>query len=206
MNGAKMGVLGVAGVAVVGSAALLFGGAGAGTASAQSGGDGSAYSIDAVHSNVLYRVMHLGTAYHYGRFDSFEGSFWLDPSDVENSRISVTVETESVNSGHEGRDKHLRNADFFDSKQFPRATFESRSVRRVDGDTVSVSGDLTLRGVTKPVTVEFDITGSGVHPRGGEIAGVHGEVEINRLDFGVDYLPDGLGREVKLILSFEGRR
>lgn len=162
------------------------------------------YDIDAVHSSVGYKIKHLDVAYHLGRFDKFSGEVVLGATAAESS-VRITVDTESVSSGHPDRDKHLRNQDFFDVKQFPEATFTSTKVAAKDADTFTVSGTLALHGVEKPVTFDMDFVGAkDAGERNGYKSGFFGELAIQRRDFGMDTYPDDvLGNEVVLTFAIE---
>jgi polyisoprenoid-binding protein YceI len=162
------------------------------------------YTIDPVHSSVTFRVKHLGVSYSFGRFDEIAGSFTLDAEKAENSKVSVEVKTGSVDTGNGKRDAHLKSPDFFDAKQFPTATFTSTSVKSAGDKKYSVTGDLALHGVTKPITIEMELVGRGEGMRGEQLAGVFGTVTLKRSDFGINYMPDGLGDDVLLTVSFEG--
>lgn len=163
-----------------------------------------AYDIDPGHSTVMFRAKHLGVSYSYGRFNEFAGQFTLDSAKPENSKVSVEIKTASVDSNDEKRDGHLKSPDFFDAKQFPTSTFTSTSVKKGKDGHYAVTGDFTLRGVTKPVTLDIEEIGSVKDPRFGERTGFHGMVTIKRSEFGVNYMPEGLGEDVLITISVEG--
>lgn len=165
-----------------------------------------AYTVDAVHSAVLFRVKHLNTSWSYGRFNAIAGTFLLDGATPANSSIDVTIQAESIDTASEGRDKHLRSPDFFSSKEFPTITFKSTSVKKVKENTFEVVGDLTLRGVKKSITTTIEQTGAGPGMRGGEIAGLHTTFTVKRSEFGMNYMPQGLGEDVEVTVSLEGGR
>lgn len=166
-----------------------------------------AFAVDNVHSSVLFRIKHLSVAYNYGRFNTVSGEFLLDGTNPENSVLNVTVQAESVDTNNAGRDKHLRSQDFFSAKEFPTITFVGKSFKKGTGSTFEVTGDLTLRGVTKPVTVTIDDTGTGKGREGGEVAGLETRFTIKRSDFDVSYLVGpALADEVTLIVALEGGR
>jgi polyisoprenoid-binding protein YceI len=164
-----------------------------------------AYAVDTVHSSVIYRIKHMDVAYHYGRFNEFSGSFLLDAENPSASVIDLTIQTASVDSGNEGRDKHLRNPDFFDVEQFPTATFVANSVRKTSDDTFETTGEFTLHGVTKPITVTIHHTGAGQGRGGVQIAGMESTFTIKRSDFNLGK-PGGVGDEVRITVSLEGAR
>lgn len=169
-----------------------------------------AFKVDAVHSAVVYRIKHMDVSYHYGRFDQVEGTFLLDKDNPSASVISITVPVDSVNSGNGGRDGHLKKADFFSVKEFPTITFKSTKVA-AKGESggypaFEVTGDLTLHGVTKPVTVEVRHTGQGKGQKG-EVAGLETTFTIKRSDYGMNFMVGkGLGDDVTITVSLEGGR
>jgi polyisoprenoid-binding protein YceI len=187
-------------------AVLLSAGMIAGLASAQAqdapAASGGAYKVDTAHSSVIFKVKHLETANFYGRIDDVSGSFDLR----DGGSVNVVIKTESVNSGNEKRDQHLRGPDFFSSKEFPEATFRSKSVRKTGDKTYEVAGDLTLHGVTRPLTVKIEETGAGKGRRGEALLGIETRFTIKRGEFGMNYMPGPLSDEVELIVALEGAR
>jgi len=159
------------------------------------------YSIDAAHSFVIFRINHLGISAAYGRFDAFSGTFKLDGGTP--SALTFELDAESVDSGNADRDKHLKSPDFFNAKQFPVIQFTSREIK-AHGDHFEVSGDLTMLGVTKPLSFMVKHTGEGKDPWGNFRTGWHGEFTVKRSDFGMSYMLEGLGDEVTLLVSIEG--
>lgn len=145
------------------------------------------YKIDPSHSEVGFKVRHF-LSKTPGRFAKFQGTIQIDEKDITRSSVEVSIDTASVNTDNDSRDKHLRSADFFDAEKFPAMTFRSTSVREVAKGKLEVTGDLTLRGVTKRIT--FPITNVGVinSPFGDVRAGfIDGTLKINRKDFGVSW-------------------
>lgn len=161
------------------------------------------YGVDLGHSNILFKCKHLGVSYQWGRFDKFDGEFILD-ADAAASSVSITVDASSVNSNSQGRDKHLRNSDFFNVKQFPEMTFKSTEVTMGEGDAYTVVGDLTFHGVTKSVTMDVTKVGEADTGKMGQRAGFEGTFTIDRMDFGVDTYADMLGHDVTLMFAIEG--
>jgi polyisoprenoid-binding protein YceI len=196
---------------VVGSVGLLAGfGAGPAPAPAPGVVGADSYKVDPVHSSVVFRIRHSGVSNFYGRFNEFSGSFQFDPSAKTGGEFSFEVQTESVDTGNGKRDDHLRNADFFNSRQFPTISFASTGLEHVEGDMYRLTGDLTLQGETRAVTAELEWLGTGTGPTGAAIAGFEARFEVKRSDFGMTkYLaPDnsdngGLGNTVTLIVSVE---
>lgn len=163
------------------------------------------YEIDTkgAHASINFAVQHLGYSWLVGRFDNFSGDFSYDPAKVQDSKISVTIDTKSVNSNHAERDKHLRSADFLNVDKFPEAKFVSTKIVK-DGDDFDIVGDLTLNGVTKSITIEVDKIGEGKDPWGGHRVGFEGETEINMRDFNIKMDLGPASQVVKLELHVEG--
>jgi polyisoprenoid-binding protein YceI len=122
------------------------------------------YRIDPVHSFIIFRVKHLNTGFAYGRFNSFSGTIVVDEKNPANSSIELEIDANSVDTGNSQRDDHLRNPDFFNARQFPKITFKSTRVRKINDTTVEVQGDLTMRGVTRPITRAGNLHRQGAQP------------------------------------------
>jgi polyisoprenoid-binding protein YceI len=176
-----------------------------GTTAAPARAAAEVYTVDPVHSYVLFKVKHMDIAYAYGRFNEFSGTISWDAANPAASTISVEVKTQSVDTGNKDRDAHLTNPDFFNAAQFPTMTFKSTAVKKVDATHLEVTGDLSLHGKTKSVTFAVEHAGPITHPRAGTVAGFHAEFPIKRSDFGVGK-PEGLGDEVRLTLSLEAKK
>lgn len=161
------------------------------------------YKVDPVHSTMVFRITHFNTAPFYGRFNAPTGSFALDE---QGGAFEISVPAANVDTANAKRDDHLRGPDFFNAKQFANITFKSTNVKKVDDRNYEVAGDLTLHGVTKPITVKVEKTGEGKDPRGVQRAGAHAQFTIKRSDFGMDYMQGGLGDEVTLMVGLEGTR
>ncbi|MDC0611465.1 YceI family protein [Vibrio sp.] len=162
------------------------------------------YVIDTqgAHASINFKVSHLGYSYTIGRFNTFEGTFSYDPEAIDSSKVSVKVDTTSLDSNHAERDKHLRSADFIDASKYPTATFVSKKVEdKGDGD-IAITGDLTLHGKTKPVTIDAEFIGAGDDPWGGKRAGFQGETTLNLADFDIKAM--GLVDKVEMHLYVEG--
>jgi len=171
----------------------------------------STYSVDAVHSGAVFSIRHAGVSNFHGRFDALNGEFTFDPSDPSSGSFKAEIPIESVNTGNGKRDDHLKAADFFNARQYPVATFESSSVAATGEENVyELKGDLSLHGVTKPITATMTWIGTGEF-RGKPVAGLEAEFSIKRSDFGITtYLaPDGgegggLGNTVNVTIFVEG--
>ena len=166
---------------------------------------GKAFQVDKVHSSTIFGIKHLGVGYVYGRFNTIGGQFVIDPTNLKDSSVEITIKVESIDTGDEARDKHLRGTDFFNAKVFPDATFKSAAIKKAD-DGIEMTGDLTIHGVTKRITVPLEFVGEGKDPWGNYRAGFHSEFTIKRSDFGINYMPEGLGEDIRMIISMEGVR
>jgi polyisoprenoid-binding protein YceI len=167
------------------------------------------YGVDLVHSSLIFKIRHAGMANFYGRFNDFDGEIHFDQADPTNSTLAFTVQTASVDTNNSSRDGHLRNADFFNSRQFPTIEFKSTGVKPTGDGVYELTGDLTLHGETRPVAARLtDITTGKV--RQNDAMGFEATFSIKRSDFGITkYLaPDGgegggLGNTVELIVAIE---
>jgi polyisoprenoid-binding protein YceI len=161
------------------------------------------FKIDPVHSSIAFGVKHLGITNFYGRFNDVSGQVVFDKDDPSKSSVEVTIPVESIDTHDEKRDQHLKSPDFFNAKQFPMLVFKSTSVEGT-GDNYKATGDLTLHGVTKPLTLEIK--------RGPDSQGTEGEIRgggetrftIKRSDYGMNFMQGALGDEVTVFLSLEG--
>ena len=166
-----------------------------------------AFKIDTVHSFALFRVKHMNVSYSYGRFNKIEGSFLIDPTKTDGNSVDVTIQTDSVDTNNEARDKHLKSTDFFSAKEFPTMHFVGTSFKKSGDNAVEVTGDLTLHGKTKSITVTIDSGGTGPGMRGGgEVSGAETKFTIKRSDFGMNGLVGPVGDEVTIVVSLEGGR
>lgn len=166
------------------------------------------YSIDTegMHAFIHFSIPHLGYSNLIGRFNRFSGSFEYDADKPGDSKIEVTIETASIDSNHAERDKHLRAEEFLDVSNYPEAKFVSTSYEPESAETGTLTGNLTLRGVTKPVTIEVTKIGEGPDPWGGYRVGFTGTTRIALADFGITKFLGKKSTEVELILDIEGVR
>jgi polyisoprenoid-binding protein YceI len=165
------------------------------------------FTIDGGHSSVVFGIEHLGVSYVYGRFNALAGSFDLDEANPAKSHVKVVIQAAGVDTNSDGRDKHLRSPDFFNAEQFPEITFESKKVTHADGPVYKLEGELSLHGVTKPLSVQAELVGKGDRgQRFGYRGGFRTGFKIKRSDFGMTFMPDAIGDEVEVIASFEGVR
>ena len=164
------------------------------------------YNIDGNHSMVVFKVNHLGVSNAYGRFNDIAGSFKFDPAAPAKSSIEITIKTESVDTHQERRDTHLRSPDFFNAKQFPVITLKSKSIKKNDDGTYEVAGELNLHGVKKDITVTATHVGSGEDHRGTYRSGFETTFTLKRSDFGMNFMPQGIGDDVTIMINVEGIR
>jgi len=163
------------------------------------------YTVDPTHSFVEFRIQHLGYSWLYGRFNTMRGEFSHDTSNPQASRITVEIETSSVDSNHAERDKHLRDDEFLDVKKFPTATFTTTGYTG-SADEGTMTGELTLHGVTRPVTLKVRKLGEGDDPWGGYRAGFVATTTLDRRDFGIDRNLGPASWTLELELGIEGIR
>jgi polyisoprenoid-binding protein YceI len=157
------------------------------------------WTIDPVHSEVSFVVRHMMVSKVRGRFDKFEGTITTAPDPLQSS-VAATVDLSSVNTGNDTRDNHIRSEDFFHTEKHPTMTFRSTGVR-ADGDDFLLDGDLTLRGVTRPVTFKLEVNGFGPDPYGGTRVGFSATTEINRNEWNVSYNGPIPGAGTGMVLS-----
>ena len=164
------------------------------------------YKLDGVHSMVIFRIKHLGVSYTYGRFNDVSGTVKWAGSNPAGASFDVTIKAASVDTNEPRRDQHLRGPDFFDAKQFPTIRFKSTNTEAGEGGAFKLTGNLTLHGVTQPITVTFQQIGEGKDPWGGYRAGFESTFKIKRSDFGMTKILNAAGDEVTLMVSLEGIR
>lgn len=149
---------------------------------------GATYKIDTggAHASINFETLHLGYSVLAGRFDSFEGSFDYDADNPTAGSVTLTIDAKSINSNHEKRDNHLRSADFFDVENHPSASFTSTGIKTSGEKTAMITGNLTIRGITKSVELDAAFIGEGDDPWGGYRAGFQGSTTVKLADFGMD--------------------
>ncbi|MCZ6597348.1 MAG: YceI family protein [Planctomycetota bacterium] len=170
--------------------------------------DGTTYAIDPTHSQVLFRIKHLGVSYNYGRFNDVSGTVVIDEDRASKSSIEVVVKADSVDTNNGNRDNHIKSPDFLSAKEFPTITFKSKKVTQ-KGNTWKVTGDLTLHGVTNEIEVEVEHVGTGTGPRGGTLTGFETVFEIDPTDYEIRWIaehPDMLGPEIRMIIAIEAAK
>jgi len=164
------------------------------------------FRADAVHSSAVFSVLHLGIARFYGRFNGISGGFQLDLEHPERSSVTLEIDAASVDTHSEGRDRHIRSDDFLAAETHPTLSFRSTSVKRVADDRLEVTGELTLRGVTRPLRTEVELVGAGETFFGDFRTGVEARFGVDRTEFGIDGVPGGVGNEIDFVISLEAIR
>ena len=162
------------------------------------------FEVDAVHSALVFRIRYANVSTFFGRFNEFSGTFSVDEKDLSKTTFDLRVKAESVDSGNKRRDGHLTSPDFFSAKEHPEIAFVSKSVNVLEDKTLEVTGDLTLRGVTKSVKAEVSYGGQVEGRRGGTRAGFDGKLTIQRKDFGVSFGEGQLGADVTIEMGLTG--
>jgi polyisoprenoid-binding protein YceI len=145
------------------------------------------YTLDLAHTRIGFSARHAMVTKVRGQFNEFTGSVFLDAENPANSKVEITIKAASVDTRNADRDAHLRSNDFFAMEEYPEITFRSTHVEQASEDEYYVTGDLTIRGTTKPVTVNFQLTGSAADPWGNFRVGFEGQTTINRKDWGVSF-------------------
>lgn len=166
------------------------------------------YEIDTTHSNVGFAVKHLMVSTVQGNFTDYTGTIEFDKDNLSGFKADVTIQAKSINTQLEARDNHLRTSDFFDIENHPMIIFKSTKIVS-QGDGYEITGDLTIRGVTKEITIPLTIEGPVQSPFGAEVIGLSGEAQINRQDFGVSWnkqMDSGgliVSDNVKIVINIE---
>ena len=145
------------------------------------------YTLDPSHSRLGFVARHAMVTKVRGSFNEFEGSGHFDAENPANSHLALIIQANSIDTRNEDRDGHLKSNDFFDMETYPEIKFASTAVEKVDDDNYRVTGDLTIKDVTKPVTVDFEYTGTAVDPYQNQRIGFDGSTTVNRKDWGVNW-------------------
>jgi polyisoprenoid-binding protein YceI len=167
------------------------------------------WRIDASHTSVGFAVKHMMISTVRGHFGAVDGTVRADPNDWTRSSIEVSIQADSIDTREDKRDAHLRSADFFDVEQYPTITFKSTRIESGGSHRYRVTGDLTIRGVTKPVTLDVAEEGQRKDPWGGERAGFSASATVDRSEFGLNWnqaLEFGgwlVGNEIKIVLDVQ---
>ncbi|HEX5087428.1 MAG TPA: YceI family protein [Nocardioides sp.] len=144
------------------------------------------YTIDPAHTRLGFSARHAMVATVRGQFTDFTGTAHVDTANPADSKVELSIVANSINTGQQQRDDHLRSGDFFESEQYPNITFTSTDVTR-DGDDWTITGDLTIKGVTHSISVPFEYTGSAQDPFGNTRIGFEGAATLNRKDWGLSW-------------------
>jgi polyisoprenoid-binding protein YceI len=170
------------------------------------------WNLDVVHSTVGFWVRHLMVSKVHGSFSKWTGSVSFDEKAPEASKVSAEIDVASIDTKDAGRDGHLRTPDFFDAEKFPKITFKSTKVEKVSDGNYKLTGDLSMHGVTKPVTLDVEYGGRATHPQMGERVGFSAKGHLNRKDWGLSYnqvLDAGgvaLGEKVEIAIEIEATK
>ncbi len=188
--------------------ALAVAGLLAGAAAAPAAAQPVEWAFDDTHLHLEYAVNHLGFSTSRGDFSDLQGTLMLDDANPANSSVSVTIGAASLNTRHEPRTNHLVGADFFDVDNHPTITFVSSAVEPTGDNTANVTGDLTILGVTKPVTLDVTLTGRGPNPFNPavEVVGFQATTTILRSEFGMGFGIPAIGDEVEITIDLEATR
>jgi polyisoprenoid-binding protein YceI len=161
------------------------------------------FTVDPVHSSISFMIPHAGISTIHGRFNDFSGTFVIDSAEPTKSSFSLAIKIESVDTNNKKRDDHLQADDYFDVKKFPAITFQSTKVRAVDGG-YEVTGDLTIHGVTNPITMQLKGGQKTVEfPKGTSRVGVVTSVVVKRSEFGMKTALGSLGDEVQIEIGLQ---
>ena len=145
------------------------------------------YAIDPTHSRIGFVARHAMVTKVRGSFNEFEGSGYFDAENPASSNLQLTIKAASIDTRNADRDGHLRSNDFFDMETYPEITFASTAVEQLDDTNYRVTGDLTIKGTTKPVSVDFEYAGTAVDPYNNQRIGFEGKTTVNRKDWGVSW-------------------
>lgn len=167
------------------------------------------WQIDPAHSSIGFEVKHMMVSKVKGQFTNYSADIEADDlADLTSANIDITIDATSITTNNDDRDNHLKSAEFFDIEQFPDIKFKSTSITK-DGDDYKVSGDLTIKDVTKPVVLDVEYGGKGTNPWGVEVYGFEGKAKIDREQFGLTWnaaLETGgvlVGKDIKIKLELE---
>jgi polyisoprenoid-binding protein YceI len=164
------------------------------------------YAVDnaGAHASINFKIKHLGFSWLTGRFNTFDGKFSYDPAKPEEAKIVINIDTDSVDSNHAERDKHLRSEDFLHASKYPKAKFVSKKVEDLGGEKLKIYGDFTLHGITKSIIIAATKIGEGTDPWGGYRAGFEGTTRIAMADYGITKNLGPASTHVELSFNIEG--
>lgn len=164
------------------------------------------YNVDTYHSFLNFSVGHLGISFVDGKMDKYQGTLEMDKEDIATAKFNFTIDASSVNTGIEMRDDHLRSADFFETAKYQDIKFVSTSIKKAGKNSYKLNGNLTIKGITKPVT--FDLVYGGLlkdDGQGNQKVGFQATTTVDRTAFNINYDPTGMGvaKDVKFIVNLE---
>ena len=162
--------------------------------------------IEGAHAFVQFKIKHLGYSWLLGRFNSFDGDFSYDANTPNQAKINIEIDTASLDSNHADRDKHLKGKDFLNVSSFPKASFTSQSIKFTDEENAVVTGEFTLKGVTKTISFPVVKIGEGQDPWGGYRAGFSGTTSLKLSDYNISYNLGPASTHVEMALHIEGIR
>lgn len=161
------------------------------------------FKIDPVHSFVTFKVRHMNVSNAYGEFKDLKGSLVYDKDNVANSKFEVEIDANSLDTKNPKRDQHSKSPDFLNVKQFPTITYKSDSVKKLSDDEFEMTGQLTLHGVTKPLTSKLKKLGEATDPKGVHRIGGESTFTIKRSDFGMTGMMNALGDDITVTIAVE---
>lgn len=167
------------------------------------------FNLDAAHSSIDFSVKHMMVSKVRGSFTNFTADLDGNTEDLTGATINIDIDVKSINTNNEDRDNHLRSGDFFDTENFPSIKFVATDIKKTDDNEYDVTGDMTIKDVTKPVTFEVEYGGKGTNPWGQEVVAFSAETKINRKDFGLVWnqaLETGgvlVGEDIKISVELE---
>lgn len=168
------------------------------------------FEIDPAHTNVVFLVDHLGYSNMIGDFKDIAGTFVFDQDNIADSKVELIIQAASIDTDHDARDEHLRSPDFLNVEEFPEITFVSTAVEQTGDNTGKITGNLTILGETKPITLDVTFNSMAPHPipsyNGVLVAGFSARAKVNRIDHGMTYAQGGIGDVLDLIIEVEGHK
>lgn len=163
------------------------------------------WAADPMHSSVNFNIKHMGINFVQGRFDAFKGKVSAQGANLDNAVFDFSVDVNSINTGVEMRDKHLKSPDFFDTDKYPAMSFHSTSITKDKNNNYTLKGTLKIKETVKEITVPVTFGGVTKNQQGKEVMGFQAKFTVNRLDYGIKYDPTGAGvaKDAEVSLFFE---
>jgi polyisoprenoid-binding protein YceI len=165
----------------------------------------TAWKVDPTHSSINFNIKHMGISFVQGRFDKFRGEVDAPGANLDNAKFDFTVYPETINTGVEARDKHLKSADFFEAEKFPEMKFQGATLSQGKDKNYTLKGKLTIKDITKEISIPVTFGGITKNQQGKEVAGLQAKFTVNRLDYNIKYDPTGAGvaKDVEVTLFLE---